>query len=134
MTTRARTSEEWIEIATGRIARRFDPLRIILFGSRARQEDRQDSDVDLLVVLPAVEDRRRAAVEIRRLLADIPLAKDIIVTTPGEIERRGDIVGSILWPAVREGRVLYERATNYRGVPPVVAVCQGGLGRRRGPL
>jgi uncharacterized protein len=112
MTTRARTSEEWIEIATGRIARRFDPLRIILFGSRARQEDRQDSDVDLLLILPAVEDRRRAAVEIRRLLADIPLAKDIIVTTPGEIERRGDIVGSILRPAVREGRVLYERATN----------------------
>jgi len=112
MATRVRSSEEWIEIATGRIARRFDPLRIILFGSRARREDRQGSDVDLLVVLSAVEDKHRAAVEIRRLLADIPLAKDIIVTTPGEIVRRGDIIGSILRPAVREGKVLYERANS----------------------
>ena len=108
----SRTPKEWTEIASERIARRFNPLRIILFGSRARREERVDSDIDLLVVLPSVEDRRRTTIEIRRLLADIPVAKDIIVTTPEEIARRGDLVGCILRPALREGKVLYERSAD----------------------
>ena len=112
MSTNLRTPGEWAEIAAERIVRRFDPLRIILFGSRARREEREDSDIDLLVVLQSIDDRRRAAVEMRRLLADIPVAKDIIVTTPDQIGERGDLVGSILRPALREGRVVYERTTN----------------------
>ncbi len=92
-----------------RIVERFHPLRIILFGSYARAQARWDSDVDLLVVLSEVQDKRRVTVEIRRALADLPVAKDIIVTTPDEIERRGDLVGTVLRPTLREGRVLYER-------------------------
>jgi uncharacterized protein len=92
-----------------RIVRQFDPIRVILFGSHARGEATRDSDVDLLVVLPEVDDKRAAAVRIRRALADAPLAKDILVTTPEEIECRGDTIGWILRPALREGRVLYER-------------------------
>jgi hypothetical protein len=65
--------------------------------------------VDLLVVLPQVADKRKTAIEIRRVLADFPLSKDIIVTTPEEIARRGDLVGSVLRPALREGIVIYER-------------------------
>jgi hypothetical protein len=37
------------------------------------------------------------------------VAKDVVVTTPEEIERRGHLVGSVLRPALREGKVLYER-------------------------
>lgn len=92
-----------------RIKGLFAPERIILFGSRARGDARPDSDIDLLVVLPQVDDARRTAIEIRRALADFPVGKDIIVTTPGEIEQRGEMIGSILRPALREGRVLYER-------------------------
>lgn len=98
-----------IKVMTERIVQRFDPLRIILFGSRARGEVGPDSDVDLLVVLPDVVDKRRAAIEIRRALVDLPVAKDIIVTTPEEIARRSRLVGTVLRPALREGRVLYER-------------------------
>ena len=41
---------------------------------------------------------------------DLPVPKDIVVTTPEEIARRGDVVGTVLRPALREGKVLYERS------------------------
>jgi len=104
----AATADLIVEM-TDRIVRKFNPLKVILFGSRARGEPRPDSDVDLLVVLPEIEDKRGAAVEIRRALRDLPVSKDIVVATPDEIARRGNLVGSVLRPALREGKVLFER-------------------------
>ena len=79
---KTRSAAETIPLLTERIIAHCDPLRIILFGSYARGEAGPDSDVDLLVVLPEVADKRQAAIEIRRKLADLPVGKDIIVTTP----------------------------------------------------
>lgn len=92
-----------------RIVSEFDPLRIVLFGSRARGEFHPDSDVDLLVVFETVTDKRAAAIDIRWVLRDLPVGKDVIVTTPDEIQRRGSLIGSVLRPALRDGKVLYER-------------------------
>lgn len=47
------------------IARQVDPLRIILFGSWARGDARPDSDLDLLVVLPELEDKRAATINLK---------------------------------------------------------------------
>lgn len=106
-----KTLEEWLPLVVERVVERFDPLKVILFGSRARGDARPHSDVDLLVVMPdGTDDERRVTVEIRRLLRDMPVAKDVVVTTPEEIERRGDLVGTVLRPALREGKILYERA------------------------
>jgi predicted nucleotidyltransferase len=103
------TTHELIADMTDRIARDFHPLRIILFGSHARGDATADSDVDLLVVLPEAPNKRQAAIEIRRALRDLPVSKDIVVTTPDEIARRGELIGPVLRPALREGKVLYER-------------------------
>lgn len=92
-----------------RIVRPFQPEKIILFGSQARGDTHKWSYVDLLAVMPDGTDRRETAVGILDLLGDLPVAKDVIVTTPDEISRRGRIVGTVLRPALREGTTLYER-------------------------
>ncbi len=103
------TTETIVDTMVNRIVARFQPSRILLFGSRARGTDNRWSDVDLLVVMEEVTDKRRAAVEMRRTLSDLPVSKDIIVTTPEEIARRGHLVGSVLRAALREGKVVYDR-------------------------
>ena len=103
------TTETIVDTMVNRIIAGFKPLRILLFGSRARGTDNHWSDVDLLVVMEEVADKRRAAVEISRVLSDLPVGKDIVVTTPEEIARRGHLVGSVLRAALREGVVVYER-------------------------
>jgi len=92
-----------------RITRKFNPVRIILFGSWARGEATKDSDLDLLVVLTKVEHKRKAAIEVLRALNGLPISKDVVVTTPEEIKARGQVVGNILRPALREGKIIYER-------------------------
>lgn len=92
-----------------RIVRQFHPERVILFGSHARGEAGPDSDVDLLVVMPVEGSRREMAIRIGVALHDIPVPKDIIVTTPEDYAWRKEIVGTIERPATREGKVLYVR-------------------------
>lgn len=91
------------------IVARFAPYRVILFGSHARETNGKWSDVDFLVVLPDGTNQRQAAVEIHRTQGDLPVAKDIVVTTPEEIDRRGHLVGSVLYAALQEGKAVYER-------------------------
>ena len=102
-------SEPFISIMVDRIVSSFQPARIVLFGSHARGTATEWSDVDLLVILPKVSDKRNATIEIRRALGDLPVCKDIVVATPEEVARRGHLVGTALRSALREGKVLYER-------------------------
>jgi len=92
-----------------RIVQEFDPEQIILFGSQARGDAGPDSDVDLLVVMDVEGSKLEKSVEIRGAQRDFPLPLDIIVTTPEEFAWRKDVVGTIEWPASREGNVLYAR-------------------------
>ncbi len=93
-----------------RIARKFHPLRIILFGSRARGTAGPDSDVDLLVVFPRLRFRRRRAVEIYKLLAGSTIPKDILVVNIADIEAQRNVVGTVIREALQEGKTLYERS------------------------
>ena len=91
-----------------RIVRKFHPVKIVLFGSWARGSAREDSDLDLLVVLARTEHTRKSAIQIGNSLSNLPISKDIIVTTPEDIEKHGKTAGNILLPALTEGKVIYE--------------------------
>ena len=104
------TDDAIVEAMVGRLTDQFNPESILLFGSRARGDSTEWSDVDLLVVMPDGTNRRQTAIEMHVALGDLPAAKDIVVTTPAHIEQRGHVIGTILRPALREGTVLYERA------------------------
>lgn len=93
-----------------RIVRRFGPERIVLFGSCARGMAGPDSDVDLLVVMNVVGSKRQAATEIDLLMQGIPIPTDILVVTPDDVERGRNLPGTVIREAMREGRMLYERA------------------------
>lgn len=96
-----------VQEAVRRLVEAFDPLRIIVFGSYARGDTQSGSDLDLLVVLPQINHKRDAVVAMRRVLSDLPVAKDIIVATPDEIEERRDSTWHIIARALDEGITVY---------------------------
>jgi uncharacterized protein len=101
----------WIPTMVERLVTRFCPERVILFGSHARGEAHEASDVDLLVVMPddwGGARKREAAVAMLNTLRDLPVFKDVVVTTPEEITRSGHIEGTVVNAALTEGQVLYD--------------------------
>jgi predicted nucleotidyltransferase len=94
---------------TQRIVAVSDPQQIILFGSQARGDARPDSDLDLLVVKEEVESPRAEAARIYRALASLRVPVDVVVARSDTVRRHRDVVGTIVRPALREGKVLYAR-------------------------
>jgi predicted nucleotidyltransferase len=89
------------------IAEDFHPDKIILFGSYAYGTPHEDSDVDLLVVMPT-RNQHDQAVRIRwRLAAPFPV--DVIVRTPKELKWRLEEGESFLTAIVSRGKLLYEK-------------------------
>lgn len=100
-------SAEKLEAAVRVLAEAAHPLRIVLFGSYARRDAREDSDLDLLVVEPHVADRAKEMVRLQRLLRPLRIPADILVYSEEEVARWGDQPGSALYWALREGKVVH---------------------------
>src|SRR5713226_3635322 len=90
------------------VAERFQPDKIILFGSYAYGTPHDDSDVDILVVMPARNDNNQA-IKIR-LAIEAPFPMDLIVRTPKELHWRLEEGDWFLREIVSSGKVLYEKA------------------------
>jgi predicted nucleotidyltransferase len=88
------------------VAERFQPDKIILFGSHAYGTPHQDSDVDILVIMPARNQLDQAFKIHSTLLPPFPL--DIIVRTPKEMQGRLEEGESFHTEIVTKGKVLYE--------------------------
>lgn len=90
-----------------RVVEAAQPDRIILFGSAARDEMSPESDVDLLVIKSGVEHRGQLEERIYMNLFGVGVPVDVVVVTPEDVARIGDRVGSVIRPALREGREIY---------------------------
>src|SRR6516164_4037709 len=89
------------------VAERFRPEKIILFGSYAYGQPHADSDVDILIVMPA-RNQLDQAVRIE-LACDPPFPLDIIVRTPRNVRWRLEEGDSFLREIMSKGKVLYEK-------------------------
>ena len=108
-----------LEEMVTQIVAHFHPQRLILFGSHARGEAQEDSDVDLLIIAPSNEPRWRRTVSVYRVLAGLGVAKDIVWWTPEEIAEWRDVKSHLIHRVLREGKVLYEETPDFRRHPPL---------------
>ena len=102
-------SQDDIQRMVDTIVERFDPERVILFGSYARGDATPDSDVDLLVVKDTDHDLLDLAADIATAVWRVPVAKDILVRTPAQVGRSRRSGWTVTREAMQSGRVLFER-------------------------
>ena len=84
------------------------PARVILFGSYARGDARDGSDLDFLVIESEVGDRAAESVRLRRALRGFGAPVDVIVIDEVLAQRRAKVRGTMVERALREGRVVAE--------------------------
>jgi uncharacterized protein len=101
-------TQEAIEAVCNQIAKQFDPDRIILFGSYAHGTPNQDSDVDLLILMPFEGKPHHMASRIRRLVK-IPFPVDLLVKTSESAQTAYEQYCPFMRSAFNHGKVLYER-------------------------
>jgi predicted nucleotidyltransferase len=104
---RSRIPVEIIEELVRRIAERFRPHKIILFGSYAYGEPRPESDVDLLVLMDTPMRETEQALEIRQHVNPL-FGVDIVVYTPARLQQRIQYGDSFLKEITQKGVVVYE--------------------------
>jgi predicted nucleotidyltransferase len=86
------------------------PLKVILFGSYARGNPDEHSDVDILVVERSVPDRVAEMVRLGRVLSPLRIPVDLLVVSEKVFQEWAQAPGSVYYEAARDGRVLYEAA------------------------
>lgn len=96
-----------IQAFSQQIAEKFQPERIILFGSYAYGKPTEDSDVDLLVILPFEEMPVEKAIAIRQQIK-APFPLDLMARTPQQIQQRLEMGDFFIQDIMKNGRVLYE--------------------------
>ena len=111
--TVATLDQDLLDELVRRIVEAVHPEKVILFGSWARGDARPDSDIDLFLQVEPGRDvrgnERTARQAIRDLYGRLKRDVDIVVKDRAFVERYGSLIGTIVRPVLRDGKVLYER-------------------------
>jgi uncharacterized protein len=102
--------EETVSRLTRVVVEAAHPRRLIMFGSHARGDAHEDSDVDIMVVEDHPADRLMEMVRLNRLLRGLDIALDLLVVSEEKFNHWRDTPGNVYFEASSEGRVLYEAA------------------------
>lgn len=105
------SNEELIKELTAKITAGIHPESIILFGSMGRQENNDDSDIDLLVVWneESTLSNRERRLKLRRLIGDFEKPLDLLTCTSSELAKALAEPHSFTSQIIREGRIIYGR-------------------------
>ena len=113
-------SEHTIAQAVATLVAAANPQRIVLFGSYARGDADDGSDLDLMVVKSQVTNRAQEMVHLARTLRPLRVPVDLLVVSEDELARLGREPGSVYWWALHEGRVLHGAGSS---APPIHSDC-----------
>jgi len=83
------------------------PVKIFLFGSAAKESFHENSDLDFLIIVPDITDKRRSTREIYKKILSIGFATDIVMITESEFLLWKDDSYYIIKSAITEGRLIY---------------------------
>ncbi len=102
-------NQEQIRKVVKTIVEGYNPRKIILFGSYAYGHPTEDSDLDILVIkdddLPGIQRNRK----VRNFLKDFSIPIDVIVKSSLEFDTLKDVIGTVIYPANKYGKVIYEQ-------------------------
>lgn len=104
------TNQELIHEIKERIVSSISPEKIILFGSQATGEAKKESDIDLVIIWDTAEPLPRRNLIVRRLFPRRNFSLDVFVFTPKEERDLGEIRGTILYTALKNGKIIYEKS------------------------
>jgi uncharacterized protein len=96
-----------IQAFSQQIAEKFQPERIILFGSYTYGQPTEDSDIDLLVILPFEEMPVQKAIAIRQQVRS-PFPLDLMARTAEQIQQRLEMGDFFIQDIMDKGHILYE--------------------------
>jgi predicted nucleotidyltransferase len=102
-------NEQEIEKVATRLGKEINASQVILFGSYARGQASENSDVDLMVVAESNLPRFKRSRELYKLFRPYPFGMDLVVYTPEEIERGKKSPISFVSRVLREGKTVYVR-------------------------
>jgi predicted nucleotidyltransferase len=104
------TQTALLEKVTRTIVERFNPKRIVLFGSHARGDAGSDSDLDVFIEMQTSRRPPERAIEVSAAFGLRPWPLDVVVYTPAEVQRLRGVSGTLLSVIEKEGKVLYEQS------------------------
>ena len=107
-------TDELVSQMVDMIVREADPLQVYLFGSHARGDATEESDVDFLVVERGDFGPERSRLDeegrLSRALTRFGVPRDVLVYSADEVEWRKTGRNNVVARAIREGRLVYDRS------------------------
>jgi predicted nucleotidyltransferase len=102
-------AQEQIESVVQVIVEDYEPMKIILFGSYAYGHPTKDSDLDLLIIKDGEASGIQRNRRVRNILKDFSIPIDVIVKSSQEFDMLNDVIGTVIYPANKYGKVVYEQ-------------------------